>query len=175
MGDARPGDNLYTNSTIALDADTGELRSHYQSKVASASALTLSDPPHLGKGAALLSRFGFSIRIRSLRASGRRRVLPRTAREPRRRLRPACGSTRWRWRTRRCSKRNATPSTVSFTATTGSARCCSIRTSATPSCGPDCCQPCRRPSCAKTSPTWRTGRGATARRASSRPPSGTRG
>ena len=29
-GDARPGDNLYTNSTIALDADTGELRSHYQ-------------------------------------------------------------------------------------------------------------------------------------------------
>ena len=30
MGDARPGDNLYTNSTIALDVDTGELRSHYQ-------------------------------------------------------------------------------------------------------------------------------------------------
>ncbi len=29
-GDARPGDNLYTNSTIALDADTGELRNHYQ-------------------------------------------------------------------------------------------------------------------------------------------------
>ncbi len=29
-GDARPGDNLYTNSTIALDADTGELRSHFQ-------------------------------------------------------------------------------------------------------------------------------------------------
>ena len=29
-GDARPGDNLYTNSTIALDADTGELRGHYQ-------------------------------------------------------------------------------------------------------------------------------------------------
>ena len=29
-GDARPGDNLYTNSTIALDAATGELRSHYQ-------------------------------------------------------------------------------------------------------------------------------------------------
>ena len=30
MGDARPGDNLYTNSTIALDADTGELRGHHQ-------------------------------------------------------------------------------------------------------------------------------------------------
>ena len=30
MGDARPGDNLYTNSTIALDVDTGELQSHYQ-------------------------------------------------------------------------------------------------------------------------------------------------
>ena len=30
LGNARPGDNLYTNSTIALDADTGELRSHYQ-------------------------------------------------------------------------------------------------------------------------------------------------
>ena len=29
-GDARPGDNLYTNSTIALDADSGELRDHYQ-------------------------------------------------------------------------------------------------------------------------------------------------
>ena len=29
-GDARPGDNLYTNSTIALDADTGALRSYYQ-------------------------------------------------------------------------------------------------------------------------------------------------
>ena len=29
-GDARPGDNLYTNSTIALDADTGEVRGHYQ-------------------------------------------------------------------------------------------------------------------------------------------------
>ena len=30
LGAARPGDNLYTNSTIALDADTGALRSHYQ-------------------------------------------------------------------------------------------------------------------------------------------------
>ena len=30
MGDARPGDNLYTNSTIVLDADTGELRGHHQ-------------------------------------------------------------------------------------------------------------------------------------------------
>ena len=30
LGNARPGDNLYMNSTIALDADTGELRSHYQ-------------------------------------------------------------------------------------------------------------------------------------------------
>ena len=29
-GDARPGDNLYTNSTIALDADTGELLDHHQ-------------------------------------------------------------------------------------------------------------------------------------------------
>ncbi len=29
-GDARPGDNLYTNSTIALDAATGELLDHYQ-------------------------------------------------------------------------------------------------------------------------------------------------
>ncbi len=29
-GDARPGDNLYTNSTIALDADSGELRGHFQ-------------------------------------------------------------------------------------------------------------------------------------------------
>ena len=30
LGNARPGDNLYTNSTLALDADTGELQSHYQ-------------------------------------------------------------------------------------------------------------------------------------------------
>ena len=29
-GDARPGDNLYTNSTIALDADSGAIDSHYQ-------------------------------------------------------------------------------------------------------------------------------------------------
>ena len=48
-------------------------------------------------------------------------------------------------------------------------------TSATPSCGPDCCQQCRRCGCARTSPTWRTGRRATARRASSTPPSGTLG
>lgn len=30
MGDARPGDNLFTNSTIALDPDTGTLRGHHQ-------------------------------------------------------------------------------------------------------------------------------------------------
>ncbi len=30
MGDARPGDNLYTNSTIALDVETGELRGYHQ-------------------------------------------------------------------------------------------------------------------------------------------------
>ena len=30
MGDARPGDNLFTNSTIALDLDTGALRGHHQ-------------------------------------------------------------------------------------------------------------------------------------------------
>jgi alcohol dehydrogenase (cytochrome c) len=30
MGDQRPGDNLYTNSVIAVDADTGELRAHHQ-------------------------------------------------------------------------------------------------------------------------------------------------
>lgn len=29
-GDSRPGDNLYTDSVIALDADSGELRWHYQ-------------------------------------------------------------------------------------------------------------------------------------------------
>ncbi len=29
-GDSRPGDNLYTNSLLALDAETGELRWHYQ-------------------------------------------------------------------------------------------------------------------------------------------------
>lgn len=29
-GDQRPGDNLYSNSLVALDADTGELRWHYQ-------------------------------------------------------------------------------------------------------------------------------------------------
>ena len=29
--------------------------------------------------------------------------------------------------------------------------------------GPDCCQRCRRRSCARTSPTWRTERGATGR------------
>ena len=29
-GDSRPGDNLYTNSLVALDASTGELRWHYQ-------------------------------------------------------------------------------------------------------------------------------------------------
>jgi alcohol dehydrogenase (cytochrome c) len=30
IGDARPGDNLYTNSVVALDADTGELKGHHQ-------------------------------------------------------------------------------------------------------------------------------------------------
>ena len=29
-GDARPGDNLFTNSTLALDADTGAILSHFQ-------------------------------------------------------------------------------------------------------------------------------------------------
>ena len=29
-GDSRPGDNLYSNSLVALDADTGELKWHYQ-------------------------------------------------------------------------------------------------------------------------------------------------
>ena len=29
-GDQRPGDNLYTASVVALDADTGTLRWHYQ-------------------------------------------------------------------------------------------------------------------------------------------------
>ena len=29
-GDTRPGDNLYSSSVIALDADTGELRGHHQ-------------------------------------------------------------------------------------------------------------------------------------------------
>jgi len=29
-GDSRPGDNLYTDSVVALDADTGELKWHYQ-------------------------------------------------------------------------------------------------------------------------------------------------
>jgi alcohol dehydrogenase (cytochrome c) len=29
-GDSRPGDNLYTDSVVALDADTGKLRWHYQ-------------------------------------------------------------------------------------------------------------------------------------------------
>ena len=60
------------------------------------------------------------------------------------------------------------PSTGSFTATASSARCCSIPTSATTSCGSGCCQPCPRRSCARASPTWRTGRGATGRPASSR-------
>ena len=30
MGDLRPGDNLYANSVIALDADTGELKGYHQ-------------------------------------------------------------------------------------------------------------------------------------------------
>ena len=30
LGDQRPGDNLYANSVIALDADTGELRGYHQ-------------------------------------------------------------------------------------------------------------------------------------------------
>jgi alcohol dehydrogenase (cytochrome c) len=30
MGDQRPGDNLYTASTIALDAATGKIRAHFQ-------------------------------------------------------------------------------------------------------------------------------------------------
>ena len=29
-GDSRPGDNLYTDSVVALDADTGQLKWHYQ-------------------------------------------------------------------------------------------------------------------------------------------------
>ncbi len=30
MGDQRPGDNLYTSSTIAIDASTGTIKGHYQ-------------------------------------------------------------------------------------------------------------------------------------------------
>jgi alcohol dehydrogenase (cytochrome c) len=30
MGDQRPGDNLYTSSTIALDASTGKIKGHFQ-------------------------------------------------------------------------------------------------------------------------------------------------
>ena len=30
IGDQRPGDNLYTNSVVAFDADTGELKSYHQ-------------------------------------------------------------------------------------------------------------------------------------------------
>ena len=30
MGDQRPGDNLYSSSVIALDADTGKLRGYHQ-------------------------------------------------------------------------------------------------------------------------------------------------
>ena len=30
MGDARPGDNLYANSVVALDVETGEIRAHHQ-------------------------------------------------------------------------------------------------------------------------------------------------
>ncbi|MDA1371800.1 MAG: methanol/ethanol family PQQ-dependent dehydrogenase [Proteobacteria bacterium] len=30
IGDQRPGDNLYTNSVLALDVDTGEIRAHHQ-------------------------------------------------------------------------------------------------------------------------------------------------
>lgn len=30
MGDQRPGDNLYTSSTIAFDVETGEIRGHFQ-------------------------------------------------------------------------------------------------------------------------------------------------
>ena len=30
IGDARPGDNLYTNSVLAFDADTGELKGYHQ-------------------------------------------------------------------------------------------------------------------------------------------------
>jgi alcohol dehydrogenase (cytochrome c) len=30
MGDTRPGDNLYSSSVVALDADTGELRAYHQ-------------------------------------------------------------------------------------------------------------------------------------------------
>ena len=30
IGDARPGDNLYTNSVLAIDATTGELKGHHQ-------------------------------------------------------------------------------------------------------------------------------------------------
>ncbi|MCB1669807.1 MAG: PQQ-dependent dehydrogenase, methanol/ethanol family [Gammaproteobacteria bacterium] len=30
IGDQRPGDNLYTNSVIALDIDSGEIRNHHQ-------------------------------------------------------------------------------------------------------------------------------------------------
>lgn len=30
MGEARPGDNLYVSSVVALDVETGEIRAHYQ-------------------------------------------------------------------------------------------------------------------------------------------------
>ena len=30
FGDQRPGDNLYTSSTVALDGDTGKIKGHFQ-------------------------------------------------------------------------------------------------------------------------------------------------
>ncbi len=30
FGDQRPGDNLYTSSTVALDPDTGKMKGHFQ-------------------------------------------------------------------------------------------------------------------------------------------------
>jgi alcohol dehydrogenase (cytochrome c) len=30
MGDQRPGDNLFTSATIALDAATGKIKGHFQ-------------------------------------------------------------------------------------------------------------------------------------------------
>ena len=54
MGDQRPGDNLYTSSTIAVDVATGQITSHFQSRRTSRSIGTkfAADSRGLSRGTA---------------------------------------------------------------------------------------------------------------------------
>ena len=59
-GDSRPGDNLYSNSLVALNADTGELQWHYNQNINphedNQPKLTVGDIDYDGQAEIILGR-----------------------------------------------------------------------------------------------------------------------